>query len=83
MGVEAVPGVLVPDPGMPVLDPGMPVMGEVGVGVIDGMVPALVGMPVEPLIAGMAPPGSAEGSLLGIDGIDADDDIDPTDAVAD
>jgi hypothetical protein len=79
MGVEVVPD-------MPVPDPGMPVMDEVGVVVIEGMVPALVGVPVELFIAGMAPPGSAEGSLLGIDGIDGidgDDDIDPADRVVD
>jgi hypothetical protein len=76
MGVEVVPDTPVPDPGMPVID-------EVGVVVIDGMVPALVAVPEELFIAGMAPPGSAEGSLLGIDGDDGDGDIDPVDRVVD
>jgi hypothetical protein len=76
MGMEPVPG-------MVVLDPGIPAMDEVGVEVIGGIAPGLVGVPVEPFIAGMAPPGSADGSLLGIDGIGADDDIDPTERVVD
>jgi len=75
IGVELVPGVLV-DPGMLVEDP-------IGVVVIGGMVPALLVVPEELFIVGMAPPGSVEGSLLAIGGIDCDGDVDPTERVVD
>jgi hypothetical protein len=69
--------------------PGMPPELELGIVVIDGMVPAPLeapgapfiagmaspGAPVEPFIAGMAPPACAEGTL-GIDDIDPDDAAD-------
>lgn len=51
------PGIVVVVVGMDVGDPGMVVMDELGVVVIDGMLPALLGLPVEPFIAGIVPAG--------------------------